>query len=541
MKKNIKKTIVAVVLTLVLALGTAVAFTACGGNNANDPIFDLIEERLQALEREAAEQQRVFELMLLERDIIAAENLLEARRAHTALFESQLVLAELALTNAQAELTRLQAVLADLVDADVDDVYLVPVQEAIVEAQAVVDNAQTQVTSLEIQVTQAQEAEAEAEAELADLEQGFIDAPYQLQAEMMFNMFNRRIRRVDDYVLVPNRFFAGQVAGRPTMPRPDSVAPTRVISVPFDPQAVAVMCSSHLDILITLGMQDRVVAFTHMNQPAFIDYYFPRTGANILPDIHGVTPAEPHSPNFDVLDSLDNLDLVIFSSRARDRDTRFGRDYFGRLNYMAATIDLGSRTGSDDFILDVIENLVTLSAIFGIEDAGRVEVTNLLRQMSRVNTLATELEATALIVQFSGAQTMALFGGASRYSFVFNELGIGQAATPGGASQVISNVTYQHGTPAGAELLVGVNPDIIFVVDRYALNAHRRYEDGTMMATPINVLDHALFAGMYAIANNHVHHLDPVNWYMVLCGFRSLMYQFEEVYNALRQLATSRA
>jgi len=380
------------------------------------------------------------------------------------------------------------------------------------------------------------EERAEVQYEIETLNTRIRGAGIENYVRMLVDHLNRRFVRQGDYIIVPNRFFAEQVAGRPTIARPDSVAPSRAISVQVAPQAVAVMCPSHLDILVSLGVYDRVVAFTHLDRPAFLYNYFPD---NTLPDLWA---SEPHSPDFTVIDELDRLDLVLFSSRARDRDTRFGRDYFGRLSYIAPTLDLGSRSGVDTFMQDVIENVLILGAIFDVQDRAFDEVVEFVTRQREINALATSLEATALIVQFNGVRNMALFGAASRYSFVHRELGIGQATGPyGDANPAIANVAYQHGTPAGAELLRDVNPDIIFVVDRYALNSHRRYTDGTMMDTPIDILSHELFAGMDAVYYGNIHYLDPVNWYLILCGFRSLKYQFEEVYTALRALEASRA
>ena len=641
-----KKKFIAIILTIVLAMGVGTFFIGCG-DAGTDPILDSILEQLDRLQREAAQNSRdavlaEVELMLLERD-------LEMLRANLAAINTQIATLEPTLTTAvnsvnsattardhaqavrnadiaHVEATAARTLLAAAVTASVTRLGFTALSPASIsananatQAQVNTQNATPQLASLGLVVGQpitTAQAEAwtvensrradmranytgdvqfvgEREAlaaqdlliaripsnialstanaaltsatqhrnliqaqlntlradrevvqyEIEELNTRIRGAGVENYVRMLVDHINRRFVRQGDYILVPNRFYAEQIAGRPTIPRPDSVRPTRAIAVPFNPQAVAVMCPSHLDILIALGVQDRVVTFTYFQMPDFMEYHFPRTGSHALPDLHGDGTGgsvnEPHSPNFNVLDNLENFDFVLFSSRARDRDTRFGRDYFGRLSYMAATLDLGSRSGVDTFMQDVIENVLTLGAIFGVQDRAFDSVVEFVSRQREINALATSLEATALIVQFTGVRNMALFGAASRYSFVHRELGVGQATGVGGEG-AIANVTYQHGTPAGAEMLRGVDPDIIFVVDRYALNAHRQTADGAMIPTPINVLDHELFAGMYAIENNHIHYLDPGNWYLVLCGFRSLMYQFDEIYYALRQLERSR-
>jgi len=498
-----KKRLIALVLTLAVAMSVLVFFAACD-EAGEDPILYALERRIEELERDAAAGGqdailRELEVMLLERDLRAANSALEAANAHIALFGHQLAAALAAYNNATTP-EEIEAARAhrDLVQGQFDD--------ALAREDAIRN-------------------------EIIDLEEELNRAPDAMAAQAMFDRFNRRIVRTDGYVLIPNRHYNIHASQWPTIPGTHMTRPTRTVRVPVNPQRVAVMCSSFLDIMIALGVQDRVVAFTHMEQPPFIEYYFPRTGAHALPDLTSTTaPIEPHSPDFPTLLEIEP-DLILSSSRARARP----RNYFGRMSYIAPTVDIGSRTGYNIFIEDVVENIITLAAIFELEEIAFDEVVALLARIRQINELATDLEANALIVQFNGMTAMSLFGASSRYSFVHRELGIEQAASPTGASQVLANATYQHGTPAGAELLREINPDIIFVVDRYALNAHRD------APTPINLLNHTLFEGMYAIQNNHVHQLNPVNWYLVLCGFRSLMYQFDEIYAALRQLEASRA
>jgi len=531
-----KKKLIALIMVIVMGMGTAVMFTACSGAG-EDPFLDSLLERIEQLEQEAGNRDAILaevEVMLLERDLAAALNALDAINAQIRIFDYQMLTpAVTAFINADAAFMAraeylglpLGASNADINarnnSTDNQMIALRHYREAALQTrnlvQAQLDTALTERAAILVEVDR--------------LHLALNGAGHVAYATMLVGHLSRRIVRDGNYVIVPNRHYAIHASQWPTIAPPHAVRPARAIRVPVNPQRVAVMCSSFLDIMIALGVQDRVVAFTHMAQPDFIEEHFPRTGANALPDLTSRTaPIEPHSPDFPTLLNV-NPDLILMSSRARARP----RNYFGRLSHIAPTIDIGSRTGVDTFIQDVVENVLILGAIFDVQEVAFDQIVALISRMREVNDLATSLQANALIVQFTGMTAMALFGAASRYSFVHRELGITQAAPPHGASQAIANATYQHGTPAGAELLRYVNPDIIFVVDRYALNEHRD------APTPINILNHDLFRGMYAIENGHVHQLDPVNWYLVLCGFRSLMYQFDEIYTALRALQTARA
>jgi len=535
MKTKFKTKFIVMVIAIVMALSVAAFFAGCG-DSSDDLTLYRLEQMIAQMQAELAARDdaalmRELERMLLERDLIAAQRALATAQAQVIQLSGQLANAETVHTNAVNTYNALQA---ELVNAATTPDRLLQLPQEIAVAASLVNSTRTQRDILYAQLSAALVVEENANNDVDNIENDLGQAEYMSTAQLLFNTFNRRIIRTGDYLLIPNRSYDLHAAQVPTILPPGARGASRTIRVPVNPQSVAVMCSSFLDIMIALGVQDRVSTFTHLNQPAFIEYYFPRTGANALPNMHGDgtmgSVSEPHSPHFGVLHEV-QPDLIIMSARARARI----RNYFGRLTYIAPTIDLGSRTGGDYFILDVIENLVTLAAIFEVEEAGMQQVAEMFAQMTAINDLATYLDTNALILQFNGMTAMSVFGAASRYSFVHRELGIPQAT-----NDVVGTVSIPHGAEIAPGVLLDINPDIIFVVDRYALNAHRQYADGSLMATPINILEHNLFQGMNAVVNNQIHHLDPINWYLVLCGFRSLMYQFDELYAALRSFEASR-
>ncbi|MCL2861191.1 MAG: ABC transporter substrate-binding protein [Firmicutes bacterium] len=572
-----KKKLLTVVLAIVMALGVGSFFIGCDGAGDED-FLESLRLRIEALELELATQGqgatlREVENLLLKRDLDAAIRELHAVNAQLRFFEGDIDRR----TNPTGALLHHAAVAASNAIAwhatinyrvnefrrELHDVGTVPaswtgaqntawnnatnpahvafckdaraLRDDLEIATIARNNAVEHQLLMEQQYTALLEERAIIEQRIASLEAQIDGADVETYVAILVNHINRRIVQDGNYLIIPNRHYNAHIAQFPTIAPSGYVRPTRTVRVPFNPATVAVTCPSFLDIMIALELQDRVDGFTFFVQPDFIEEHFPRTQKNEHRDIIGTLAtsghAEPHSVNIPRLRQMEP-DLILASSRSRARP----RNYFARMTDIAPTLDLGSRTGVDTFINDAIENVLILSAIFDVQDRAFDRIVALKSEMRRVNVLATELNVTTLITNISG-NNLSLFGQNSRYGFVHRELGLREAATPLG--NTLNLGTYEHGTPAGIELLLDVDADIIFVVDRESLNHVN--PDGTLRPTAIDILGHVVFSGMTAIENEHVFFLCPTNWYMVLCGFLSIRYQINEIYEALLVVQASRA
>ena len=111
-----------------------------------------------------------------------------------------------------------------------------------------------------------------------------------------------------------------------------------------------------------------------------------------------------------------------------------------------------------------------------------------------------------------------LLGNKARCALIGNEFGF---------QNVAQNANANHGNEASFELLLKLNPDSIFVLDRDSAIAR----PGAKVAA--DVMNNELVARTKAKAEGHIVYLSAASWYLADGGYTSMNLQFQDIEKAL--------
>lgn len=280
----------------------------------------------------------------------------------------------------------------------------------------------------------------------------------------------------------------------------DGNGETVEVTVPYDPQRVAVIDFASLDILDNLGLGDRVVGSINVTLDYISSYNDNENVANIgtikEPDMEAIMECEP--------------EVIFMAGRASD--------YYDALSEIAPVVRL-STDSELGLVESVRKNGKVIASIFGLED----EVDEKLAAYDdRIAALAEFAEGkTALVGMFSGG-SLSLLGNDGRCSIIGTEIGFENV----GISE--DTATATHGNEASYEFIVEAAPDYIFVMNRDAAIG----ADGADLAK--DVIENELVKQTDAYKNGHIIYLEnPGIWYTAEGGITALDIMLSDLENVL--------
>lgn len=269
------------------------------------------------------------------------------------------------------------------------------------------------------------------------------------------------------------------------------------ISVPKDPKRIAVLDPAMLDMIDAMGLGDRIVALT----PLKIDYlakYNDKKELNVGTakevDLEKIMVAKP--------------DLILVGYRlVKQYDD-------------IAKIAPAVMTGGIDYKLGAVKsirkNITDIASIFDKQD----EVGKILDGYEK---------RIAAIKEKVGGKT-AIIGLVTKSSFntLGNERKCAIITTDMGFENVAKDSKSEHGSESSFELLVKLNPEYVFVLDRD--NAI-----GTAGAKTANeVMDNELVKKTDAFKNGKMFYLTPAVWYLTEGGINAYDMMLKDIENALK-------
>lgn len=294
------------------------------------------------------------------------------------------------------------------------------------------------------------------------------------------------------------------------------------IEVPYDPQRIAILDFAALDAIDNLGLGDRVVGTASTT----LDYLMPYTekeGVALLgtikeADLEAVMGCEP--------------DIIFIGGRLSS--------YYDDLNEIAPVVFLA--TDAEEGVVESTRRIATtIASIFGLED----EVEEKLSGFdARIAALAGFAEGKTAVVGMCTSGSFNVLGDDGRCSIIGREIGFnnlsntvtssgnsgsgesrGQGGGEGrGQSSGGQGGTSTHGNEASFELLVSLNPDYIFVMDRDAAIG----TDGAQLAQEI--MENELVMGTDAYKNGNIVYLaHPNAWYTAEGGITALDYMLSDL------------
>lgn len=314
------------------------------------------------------------------------------------------------------------------------------------------------------------------------------------------------------------------------------------VTVPYKPEKVVVLDLANLDIVDNLGLGDRVVGVPTITLDYLKSYEesgLPIVGTVKTPDLEAVMACEP--------------DLILMGGRMAE--------YYDDLCEIAPVVRL-TTDSTLGLVESVRKNAVTVGSIFG---EGQ-QVDELLAQYdARIAALAEVAQGKTALLGMCTSGSFNLLGNDGRCSLIVNEIGFdnigADAATTGSSggsgrsgggsgegsgrsggsgegghggsesaasSESAGGTTPTHGNEASFELVVSLNPEYIFVMDRDAAIG----TNGAQLAQ--EVMENELVMKTDAYQNGNLVILEhPGIWYLAEGGITSLGIMLEDLESAL--------
>lgn len=259
------------------------------------------------------------------------------------------------------------------------------------------------------------------------------------------------------------------------------------LEVPYDPQRIAILDMAALDILMSLGLGDRVVGSASTSLSYLQDVVTREGVANLgtikEADLEAVMACEP--------------DVIFIGGRLSGS--------YDALNEIAPVVYLS--TDSETGVVESVRrNATTIASMFGLE----AQVEDLMAGFDeRIAALNAFAEGKTAIVGLVTSGSFNVLGSDGRCSIISVEIGFENLGD--------GDVTATHGNESSFELIVELDPDYLFVLDRDAAIA----TEGAQLAQEIVENELVMGTGVYA-NGNIVYLANPAVWYTAEGGITAL-------------------
>ena len=270
------------------------------------------------------------------------------------------------------------------------------------------------------------------------------------------------------------------------------------LEVPYDPQRIAILDMPSLDILDRLGLGDRVVG-SATTTLEYLQAYVPgNTIANLgtikEADLEAVMACEP--------------DVIFIGGRLSAS--------YDALSEIAPVVFLSTDT-EIGVVESVRNNATTIASMFGLE----AQVDELMAGFdARIEALAAFAEGKNAIVGLCTSGSFNILGSDGRCSIISVEIGFDNLGD--------GDVTATHGNESSFELVVELDPDYMFVLDRDAAIG----TDGAQLAREI--VENELVMDTDVYRDGHIVYLaNPTVWYTAEGGITALDIMLGDLEGAL--------
>ena len=270
------------------------------------------------------------------------------------------------------------------------------------------------------------------------------------------------------------------------------------LEVPYDPQRIAILDMPSLDILDRLGLGDRVVGSTTTTLEYLQAYVPGDTIANLgtikEADLEAVMACEP--------------DVIFIGGRLSAS--------YDALSEIAPVVFLSTDT-EIGVVESVRNNATTIASMFGLE----AQVDELMAGFDeRIEALAAFAEGKNAIVGLCTSGSFNILGSDGRCSIISVEIGFDNLGD--------GDVTATHGNESSFELVVELDPDYMFVLDRDAAIG----TDGAQLAKEI--VENELVMDTDVYKDGHIVYLaNPTVWYTAEGGITALDIMLSDLEGAL--------
>ncbi|MCR1843352.1 siderophore ABC transporter substrate-binding protein [Murimonas intestini] len=258
------------------------------------------------------------------------------------------------------------------------------------------------------------------------------------------------------------------------------------VEVPYDPQRVAILDMAVLDMLDNWELGDRVVGMPKSSQIDYLMEYnenkeITNLGTLKEVDMEALMSSEP--------------DIIFIGGRLSAQYEALSE--IAPVIYTATDYDAG-------LIQSIKNNSDMIASIFGMQEKAAEELAGFDQ---RVDALAKAAEGKTAVIGMVTSSNFNTLGNGSRCSLIGNEIGFENLA---------DNVDSTHGNESSFELLVSLNPDYIFVLDRDSAIS----TEGAQLAQ--EVMENELVQKTDAYKEGNIVYLTPTVWYLAEGGITAM-------------------
>lgn len=274
------------------------------------------------------------------------------------------------------------------------------------------------------------------------------------------------------------------------------------LEVPYDAQRIAILDMACMDILVSLGLGDRVVGSASTSLDYLQEYVTADNVANLgtikEADLEAVMACEP--------------DVIFIGGRLASS--------YEALSEIAPVVFLA--TDSEIGVVESVRaNANVIASMFGLES----KVNDLMSGFdSRIQALSDFAKDKTAIIGMATSGSFNVLGNDGRCSIIGLEIGFENIG-------VDANIdTSTHGNEASFEFVVEKAPEYIFVMDRDAAIG----TDGAQLAQQI--MENELIMGTSAYQNGNIIYLaHPAVWYTAEGGVTALDIMLQDLESELLQ------
>jgi iron complex transport system substrate-binding protein len=310
------------------------------------------------------------------------------------------------------------------------------------------------------------------------------------------------MKKTSIFALILAILLTFSVYGQNSKDSPDFVTITHTlgtVKIPYNPQRIAILDMSVLDMLDAFGLGDRIVGMPKDSKVSYLMKYADNDAIVNLGNLKEV--------NMEALNSLEP-DVIFIGGRLSSE--------YDNLSEIAPVV-LMTIDNSKGYMNGFRANVATIASIFAKETEAAKLLSGFDARIAALNTVASG--KTAIIGMITSSSFNAVAEG-GRCSMIGNEIGFtnltsarpaGEGARRGGNPNAGQN-SNPHGDSASFELLVAKNPNYIFVLDRDAAIGTA----GSNVAQ--KVMENELVQKTDAYKNGQIIYLTPDVWYLAEGG-----------------------
>lgn len=271
------------------------------------------------------------------------------------------------------------------------------------------------------------------------------------------------------------------------------------VEVKANAQRIATSDLASLDILDNLGLGDKVVAMPKTTKVQYLMKYFnndkiTNIGSLKEVDLEKLMQAKP--------------DIIFISGRLAgsiDRLSKIAPVVYLTLDYHTP------------FLKNIERNALAIAKIYGKESSVHELVASM---QQRYDSIRQKANGKTAVIGLTTASNFRTLGDDGRAGIIGRELGFVNLA---------KEISATHGNESSFELLVKLDPEYIFVLDRDSAISR----PGAKLAR--DLMDNELVRNTKAFKNNRIFYLNPQVWYLAEGGITAASAMLEDVEKSLEK------